>query len=710
MGENKLSLKLEIATCPSCKSINLTKQGQRNGMQRYKCKICGKSFLFGEYIPKKKSTLNKNIDYSNKFVLEEYKNNLKSINKKTANFTAKQIAKYEEKFIKEELTNYIFKENDETDYGIIKILVNTNNWGIQTLLDLVFNNDNTYLTSFNINTICEELVSNLKYSWKYIKSYLYKYYNLKINKNIEPDNFVKTHNKYENYQFIISRFFYKLSNENTIFIDKYIGKYYIEELFNQKYYKKFLPIKFDNSFFYIDSKVTELEYSLNKIIEKFNQKNTVITSQLYNEKSTYISLGNEYEKIIAKIIIENDNTAKRHTQFDDDTISDLYIENNKKIIECKLFAKDREIVGTIIKYARYCNELEIWSLANIPEVLFQNQSKIFEINLNDFYKFLIDSRYENMDKTNYKSYIDTETFNKNIIIKLKYFNDILKELQNDVQINEIRELEKKYLKLGYKKHISNKMILLLKELSKISKIKPKELRISYEDYLIPHSYEIQNESNRLCIYKNSKSIFKYNHKSENDNDWNQSWYMYGEITIISLKKLIIPKEFFNYERKKDFFCLELKIRYKNLNSFPNFETIFDNMYLVDKDSNKYDKINNYELDNLMNMQNRFVQRHFPTASPNQSISINLYFLINNSSNTKLLFLEKENTSLCITCSNNKLETVSNNYNANNISPNPISNININSSNDTFFNNINSSENIIDNTNLSDKKNNSSTKF
>lgn len=40
----------EIIECPDCHSNQLNKDGQRNGKQRYKCKDCGRKFVFGIYI------------------------------------------------------------------------------------------------------------------------------------------------------------------------------------------------------------------------------------------------------------------------------------------------------------------------------------------------------------------------------------------------------------------------------------------------------------------------------------------------------------------------------------------------------------------------------------------------------------------------------------------------------------------------------------
>lgn len=47
--------------CPHCESTYVTKNGQKNGKQRYQCKACSKKFTYGEYIKQGKILRKKRI-------------------------------------------------------------------------------------------------------------------------------------------------------------------------------------------------------------------------------------------------------------------------------------------------------------------------------------------------------------------------------------------------------------------------------------------------------------------------------------------------------------------------------------------------------------------------------------------------------------------------------------------------------------------------
>lgn len=633
--------KLEDIVCPRCGSKKLIKDGNYNGEQGYRCKECKKKFSHGVYNPKVNIKKNENIE---EFDLSRYEDNLRSTKSKIANITARKIAKMDRKNIETELINKVFKGNEELDYGIIKILIYTDNWGIEELLNLIFTNNNVKLTRFNIATIAKTLTKNLKFTWRYIEPWLAEYPEIKIDRDIEPDNFISTSNVYENYQFVISRFFYKLKDIDKSNIIEYIGKEKIEQIIEKKYFEKFKNINFD-IFGYIGEE-SEIEYSLKRIQDKINGKH----EEVYNIE--FIEMGNKWEFLARKIATEYYGNIEIHKRYDNNSVSDISIKeknsNIRKIIECKLCAGNQELIETVKKYGKYCDELEIWSLADNKNEKYRN------IDVKEIYKIIEKDKYQ-------KWYLD-ENLNNNLSIKILYYNEILNIIHNEKLKEQVEYLFNKYKSFSPQQNVIDLSVFEEDKYKKDDKEENNNL-VEYENL---YSKDIKIEDSYICI-KNSKipinysitNKIKYIIKSKNEKNDKEHWQLKGEIEIISFKKLKISSSAYKEDRRNNFInnsFIEIEVEYKNINNFANYETIFDNFFVIDYNGSKYSRINGWEIDTDLKRFTNIVERHlFYQIEPNEKKLLKLYFLIPDQIDEKEEYFLNNNDCIVQMINNNQID-------------------------------------------------------
>lgn len=196
--------------------------------------------------------------------------------------------------------------------------------------------------------------------------------------------------------------------------------------------------------------MTEIEYSIRTIISKLEQ-NDERSMQFDNRLNI---LGFKWENYVFDIIKEHNNgIIKRQKMYENGCRSDFEIitSNSTKIIECKLDAGNKELLETVIKYGRYCDELEIWSLSN----QYYYKDEYNNINIKDVYNFLANCPQY---KWYNESYINNKLYNENLKSRILYLEDILKKIDNEDLYNKVIGLAKlyKYIFEGESRHISLK--------------------------------------------------------------------------------------------------------------------------------------------------------------------------------------------------------------------------------------------------------------
>lgn len=613
--------------CPRCNSNALVKDGNYNGEQGYKCKECKKRFSSGKYVPIKK-TPKKDI----KFDLYNFVDKLKpnSIEeRKIATITAKKIARKKREDIEEELLNNLFKGNQELDYGIIKILIFTKNWGIEALLNIIFNN-NIELSRLHIATICKYLAENIEYSWKYVKEWLY-YNDICENdvSKITPENFISTKSIYENYNAVITRFFYKLSKIAKKKLRTILCKSEIEKLLNKDFLVKFNEIKFDE---FCEEYGLNIGKSIKVILEKLNDN-----EENYRYSDDLLKLGLKWEKFVDKIITERCNNVVIHKRLENNLIPDIAIIDEKgkceKIIECKLNLNYENLYETIRKYGKYCNIIEMWGLS-------KSNFKYDKINMQLIYDAMKKYYYNGIEKE----------FNKNLKLKILCFDEII---QNVPDIGELNLLYNEYSNLG-----GNNCYLDVEE--------PLEVRIDYDyisyfdDYFDNEKKEVKivyepfsKETNMLLDIENSiyvnnaiKNSLKYKIKSS---DFIEDYIINGVIKLKELRKFKIPIEYYEEEKRleyKDISFLELSFDYINNCSYTIYEIVFDKLYLIDSKKNEYKCIRGhymrYPLDNCHIHIKEFDDFNLPqNFETNVSKNTKIYFKIPDDFNSQELELKVE---------------------------------------------------------------------
>ncbi len=568
--------------CPRCNSSALVKDGNHNGEQGYKCKNCKKRFSSGKYEPTKKK-----LPTNNNFYLKDYADKLKcnSIEeRKIATSTAKKIAKQKREYIEQELLKNLFKGNQEVDYGIIKILLYTKGWGIELLLNLVFNND-INLSRLHISTISKYLAINSRYSWNYIKTWLY---NDKIPINdvsyITPESFITTTTKYENYDAIITRFFYKVSKFPNKKLKLIFNKSEIAELLNKDFLKKFNRIKFDD---YYGSYGLEITNSIRIIFEKLNNN---IDNYIYS--NDFIKLGRKWENFVDKVINKMYSNVAVHKRLKNNLIPDISIidKNGKcdKIIECKLNINYNNLYETIIKYSNYCNTIEMWGLS-------KSNFKYDYINMKVIFDAIKKYYYNDIEKE----------INKNLKLKILCFSEISNHIQGLQEIEELNLLHNEYYNLGGSDcylDIENPLDINIDNNSKVfsySDNEKEEVKIKYESFLNDINSSLNIDKN---IYINTaiKNKLKYKIKS---GDFINSLVINGIIQLYNLRKFKIPIQYYKDEEKekyKNVSFLELSLSYTNNCEYTVYEVIFNKIYLIDNEKNKYDSIRGHYMTFLLN--------------------------------------------------------------------------------------------------------------
>lgn len=291
--------------CPHCESTYVTKNGQKNGKQRYQCKACSKKFTYGEYIKqgknikKEKNFKDKikhihkkdkifnfeklNIDvYSQKEIattytnldsnimifinddlknntisLNNYKNIIEEISSDEENEIAKRLANIDIKEIELCMNKTLFQNhhNEKLDAFIMKILISTHEEGMRALMDYINNSRQYEMTKYNFNVIGKHMSQELATSWKIMMQYM---------RNGISKNCAYTITRYINY---VARLDYRELRDNLSFeeIRTILFDRSLDSVFS-------LPKISDSD--YLDN-FSEYVYSLNKILTKMAKKELI---------------------------------------------------------------------------------------------------------------------------------------------------------------------------------------------------------------------------------------------------------------------------------------------------------------------------------------------------------------------------------------------------------------------------------------------------
>lgn len=352
------------------------------------------------------------------------------------------------------------------------------------------------------------------------------------------------------------------------------------------------------------------KYEPKKKIEKEKKEKITKTDKLFD-------LGHRWEGLVEKILKEQEKKVERQKVLDNNRIADFMY--NKKIIECKLSAGTEELLLTIQKYADYCHKIEIWSLNKCTQERISTYISKEEI-------------LKKMERKTgrWHNYI-IEFEKKNINVEMLYFDDIVKKIHNEDLLNEINSMYKEYREIqpygGRVTYFAN------------------ELSMDFEQYLkdIDNSLDINNN-----IYINNAIRMHYIYSIEGngtgDEDYDRNWQINGIIILKDLRKFKIPTNYYIAnadDNLKECSFLELEMEYINKNTFVNYETIFYDFSLVDRNGTMYENIPGYLLDNqiISDSKTTFIQRHVADMHPNKPIKVKLYFKIPNDFSAQDLKLE-----------------------------------------------------------------------
>lgn len=339
---------------------------------------------------------------------------------------------------------------------------------------------------------------------------------------------------------------------------------------------------------------------------------------LYNE---LFNLGHEWEELVQDILADSGKKVESQKRLDNDKIVDFMFD--KTIVECKLSAGTEELLETIRKYSEYCDKLEIWSLNKC------SQEKISTYISKDS---IIDILERKVGR--WHEYIE-EFKEKNINVEMLYYEDIIKKIKNPNIKQKFEELYIKYTSI----QPNGGNVVWFEE----------NLKVDYESFLLDTITTKDNE--KIYINNSVRKKLQYSIKDKyispinKDNaSYKQNWQVNGLIRILDLKKFKIPNNFYREKANKfykDCSFLELTFEYINKNEFMNYETIFDEFYLIDENNNKYNSILGYEIDNQLipNRKSSFIQRHIDDISYDKKKLVKLYFKIQDSLTPKDFILE-----------------------------------------------------------------------
>lgn len=216
------------------------------------------------------------------FNILDYKEWYNSYESEKINKLAKNISTFGREKIEENLLNHLFKESNENmDALIIKILIFSKEWGINSLLEYVNGNTNLKLTKYNYNVIGKYMSLEIETSWNIIKNYLKR----------EMSN---------NCKYIITRYLSYLGKVDTKLLKKCINLkdlksiYYDIELFNN--FK--LPKIIDSNYL---SNEDEFRYSLEYILNKMGREK-IINNNYIEEYENSIKESDIYiERILERV-------------------------------------------------------------------------------------------------------------------------------------------------------------------------------------------------------------------------------------------------------------------------------------------------------------------------------------------------------------------------------------------------------------------------
>lgn len=348
----------------------------------------------------------------------------------------------------------------------------------------------------------------------------------------------------------------------------------------------------------------------------------------------FFDLGNRWEKFVKTILEEQENAIEVHKKFDNNTIADIYIgrtrENSTKIIECKLYARKREVINTVVKYGPFCDEIEIWSLAD-KKYLYRYPKEI-EINLKEFYIGLAETQYSTMDIFNYALYANNGEFNRTIKVKLLYYQDIMNDLKNNELKKKCELLQKQYQEYGYILHSPVDLNKLLKfDKGFLEKINT-ENEITYEDiYNYKNTEVISNEVNGIPINNSIKNKSHYK-ICFGDVEQGEIGSFRGIIRIFSIRKFKFPEQYINANAPKELLekdFIELKVHFKNTATFNIEEMIFEDFYITDG-NNSFSAYKNLKIATSI-IKKDLIQKHlhdpYNKLKPNQSKMIDVYFML-----------------------------------------------------------------------------------
>ena len=362
--------------CPECDSEYVTKNGQKSGKQRYKCKACGKKFTRGVYIKTEKKENKKNnfkernkpIRSKNKIInidkllyneiknteivmpiildkkietaiendineniinIEYYKNIIDQLSSEEENEIAHKLSIIEFSEIESLMNKKLFQNNNEKlDALIIKILIDTGEKGMKVLMEYINNLNQYKLTKYNLNVIGKHMSQKLSISWNVIKPYL---------RNKISINCIYTITRYINY---ISKLSYRdlknnlnLEEIRSIYFDKQLGKMFIMDKISDSNY-------LDN--------YGEYRFSLSKILKKISKKELINFDYLEQYNNSIFTENNIDCALERAAISVNSNVLSKD-------IMTLYNQPIK--LNPSLTKKGINIIGEqlVIFYKDYCS-------------------------------------------------------------------------------------------------------------------------------------------------------------------------------------------------------------------------------------------------------------------------------------------------------------------------------------------------------------------